>query len=75
MRELGLGPCQPKPWRFSLTENDGQEHHIPDLVRRDFTAEAPGQKMVGDIAYIRHRKAGFIWRPSSTATPKPWAGQ
>jgi transposase InsO family protein len=52
MRELGLEPCQPKPWRFSLTENDGQEHHIPDLVRRDFTAEAPGQKMVGDITYI-----------------------
>jgi putative transposase len=52
MRELGLEPCQPKPWRFSLTDNDGQEHHIPDLVRRDFTAEAPGQKMVGDITYI-----------------------
>jgi putative transposase len=40
------------PWRFSLTGSDGQEHHIPDLVRRDFTAEAPGQKMVGDITYI-----------------------
>lgn len=25
---------------------------IPDLVRRDFTAQAPGQKMVGDITYI-----------------------
>ena len=52
MRELGLESCQPKPWRFSLTENDGQEHHIPDLVQRDFTAGAPGQKMVGDITYI-----------------------
>ena len=52
MRELGLEPCQPKPWRFSLTDSDGQEHHIPDLVRRDFTAEAPGHKMVGDITYI-----------------------
>ena len=52
MRELGLEPCQPKPWRFSLTGSDGQEHHIPDLVRRDFTAEAPGHKMVGDITYI-----------------------
>jgi putative transposase len=52
MRELGLEPCQPKPWRFSLTAGDGQEHHIPDLVRRDFTADAPGQKMVGDITYI-----------------------
>ena len=24
MRELGLEPCQPKPWRRSLTEQDGQ---------------------------------------------------
>jgi transposase InsO family protein len=52
MRELGLKPCQPRPWRFSLTEGDGQEHGIPDLVRRDFTAAAPGEKMVGDITYI-----------------------
>jgi len=29
MRELGLEPCQPRPWRVSLTEGDGQEHHIP----------------------------------------------
>jgi putative transposase len=25
MRELGLEPCQPKPWRRSLTEQDGQK--------------------------------------------------
>ena len=29
MRELGLEPCQPRPWRVSLTEGDGQEHDIP----------------------------------------------
>ena len=52
MRELGLEPCQPRPWRVSLTEGDGQEHDIPDLVKRDFTAAAPGEKMVGDITYI-----------------------
>lgn len=52
MRDLGLEACQPKPWRFSLTEGDGQEHDIPDLVNRDFTAGAPGVKMVGDITYI-----------------------
>jgi putative transposase len=52
MRELGLRACQPKPWRVSLTEGDGQEHDIPDLVRRDFTAEAPGIKLAGDITYI-----------------------
>lgn len=52
MRDLGLEPCQPKPWRWSLTEQDGQADPIPDLVNRDFTADKPGQKMVGDITYI-----------------------
>jgi putative transposase len=52
MRELGLEPCQPKPWRRSLTEQDGQAGPIPDLVNRDFTADKPGAKMVGDITYI-----------------------
>jgi putative transposase len=52
MREQGLEPCQPRPWRFSLTEGDGQEHDIPDLVKRNFTADEPGEKMVGDITYI-----------------------
>jgi putative transposase len=52
MRELGLEPCQPRPWRVSRTEGDGQEHDILDLVNRDFTANAPGEKMVGDITYI-----------------------
>jgi putative transposase len=52
MRELGLEPCQPRPWRHSLTEQDGRAGPIPDLVSRGFTAEKPGQKMVGDITYI-----------------------
>jgi len=52
MGELGLEACQPRPWRAGLTEQDGQENHIPDLVRRDFSAAAAGLKMVGDITYI-----------------------
>jgi putative transposase len=52
MRELGLEPCQPKPYRRSLTEQDSQAGPIPDLVNRDFTAAKPGEKMVGDITYI-----------------------
>ena len=49
-RELGLEPCQPRPWRLGLTE--GAPSLLPDLVLRDFTADAPGTKMVGDITYI-----------------------
>lgn len=52
MRELDLQACQPRPWRHSLTENDGSAGPIPDLVNRDFTADAPGRKMAGDITYI-----------------------
>jgi putative transposase len=51
MRELGLEACQPRPWRPTTTQQ-GQAGPIPDLVARDFTAAAPGEKMVGDITYI-----------------------
>jgi putative transposase len=51
MRELGLVACQPRPWRPSTTKQ-GQAGPIPDLVARDFSAAAPGEKMVGDITYI-----------------------
>jgi len=51
MRELGLVACQPRPWRHTLTEA-GECGPIPDLVNRDFTAAAPGTKLVGDITYI-----------------------
>jgi transposase InsO family protein len=50
MRELGLVPCQPKPKRRSLTQ--AAAGALPDLVGRDFTAQAPGEKLVGDITYI-----------------------
>jgi transposase InsO family protein len=52
MRDQHLVPCQPRPRRAGLTDNDGRDPAIPDLVNRDFTADAPGQKMVGDITYI-----------------------
>jgi putative transposase len=52
MRELDLWPCQPRPWRLNLTEQDDREHHIPDLLGQNFTADAPGKKLIGDITYI-----------------------
>ena len=52
MRELGLVACQPRPFRLTTTIA-GDAESLPDLVGRDFTAQAPGIKLVGDITYIR----------------------
>ena len=49
--ELGLVACQPRPWRPTTTIA-GDAGGLPDLVDRDFTAAAPGIKLVGDITYI-----------------------
>jgi putative transposase len=51
MRDLGLVPCQPRPWRDGLTDGDPSST-LPDLLGQDFTAPAPGTKLVGDITYI-----------------------
>lgn len=53
MRELGLVPCQPRPWRPTTTQAAPGAEALPDLVNRDFTANTPGTKMVGDITYLR----------------------
>ncbi|WP_369221094.1 hypothetical protein AB5J52_03650 [Streptomyces sp. R39] len=50
VRELGLVPCLPRPKRFNLTQAAAGQ--VPDLVGRDFTADAPGEKLVGDITCI-----------------------
>lgn len=52
MRDLGLEPCQPKPFR-PITTVAGDAAALPDLVHRDFTSTAPGRKLVGDITYIK----------------------
>ncbi|WP_062391209.1 IS3 family transposase [Gordonia phthalatica] len=52
MRERGLTPCQPGPKRLVATIA-ADVGDLPDLVRRDFTAQAPGRKLCGDITYIK----------------------
>jgi putative transposase len=52
MRELGLVACQPRAWRRTTLPGEAPTT-APDLLRRDFSAEAPGVKLVGDITYIR----------------------
>lgn len=53
MAELGLRACQPRPYRVTTLRDRNAAPVIADHVGRDFTAAAPGQKMVGDITYIR----------------------
>jgi len=58
MRELGLQAAQ--LWarlRATVPADDLDER--PDLVRRNFTAESPGCKWGGDIAYVS-TWAGFV---------------
>jgi hypothetical protein len=56
----GAGPCPdaragpgglPAAAVAVVDHPPGGGRAIPDLVNRDFTAAAPGQKMVGDITY------------------------
>jgi transposase InsO family protein len=56
MREQCQASCQPKPKRWSLTQ--AAAGAVPDLVGRNFTADTPGEKFVGDIMYA---KSGEGW--------------
>jgi putative transposase len=52
MREAGLRACQPRAYK--RTTVPGQDAIArPDLIGRDFTAEAPGTRLVGDITYLK----------------------
>jgi len=60
MRARGLVACQPRPFRVTTTADAQAAAGMPDLVRRDFDADRPGVKFVGDITYI-HTWAGFLY--------------
>jgi putative transposase len=49
MRQERLVPCQPRPFPTTTIADAEAAAATPDLVERDFTAEAPGTKFVGDI--------------------------
>jgi putative transposase len=57
MRELGLRACQPRAYKRTTVAGD-QPVASPDLIGRNFTAAAPGQRLVGDITYL---KTGEEW--------------
>ena len=71
MRELGLEPCQPRPWRVSLTEGAARSTTFPTWCTG---ISPPGRRArkwsVTLLTFLRGR-AGLSWRPSSTAIRKP----
>jgi putative transposase len=57
MREAGLRACQPRAYKRTTLPGE-QPAFSPDLIGRDFTADAPGTRLVGDITYL---KTGEGW--------------
>jgi putative transposase len=57
MRELGLVAVQPRAYKRTTVPGE-QPVDSPDLIDRDFTATAPGHRLVGDITYL---KTGEGW--------------
>jgi len=53
MAENDLHACQPRAYRTTTIRDQHAAPAIGDHLQRDFTAERPGCKLVGDITYIR----------------------
>lgn len=60
MRTEGLIACGPRPFRVTTEADAEAAASMPDLVKRDFTADRPGVKFVGDITYI-HTRQGLVY--------------
>ena len=60
MRQEQLVPCQPRPFRVTTVADAEAVASISDLVERDFAADRPGAKFIGDITYI-HTWQGFVY--------------
>ena len=52
MRELGLRACQPRAYKRTTVAGEAPVTS-PDLIGREFTADQPGRRLVGDITYLR----------------------
>src|SRR4051794_21775976 len=52
MRELSLAAVQPRAYKPPPLPGTAPQR-APDLIDGDFTADAPGQRLVGDITYLR----------------------
>ena len=60
MRELGIEGVTRRRFKTGTTKRDASARAAPDLVNRDFSAEAPDQLWVADITYLR-TWAGWLY--------------
>jgi transposase InsO family protein len=63
MRQDGLQGCQRRRKRPRTTQSKHEWPVADNLLARDFTAEAPNQKWLGDISYIATAE-GFLYLAS-----------
>lgn len=60
MREAGRVGASPRRQAVTTTRRDRQARPAPDLVDRDFAAEAPSQLRVADVTFVP-TAAGFLY--------------
>jgi putative transposase len=53
MRKAGIQGAKRRGKAWRTTTPDPTAHRWPDLVERDFSAEAPNRLWVGDFTYLR----------------------
>lgn len=60
MAQAGLRAAQPRKWQVTTRPDKLAAAGVRDLVRRDFTADTPGAKLVADITYV-HTWQGWMY--------------
>lgn len=60
MKKLELKGVSRRRWPATTTR-DNTARSAPDLVQRDFTADAPNRLWVADITYVPTRSTGFLY--------------
>lgn len=60
MAQAGLQAARPRKWQVTTHPDKQAAAGVPDLVRRDFTAQIAGAKLVADITYV-HTWQGWMY--------------
>ena len=66
MRQTSISVIRPRKHKVT-TDSDHKLNIAPNLLDRDFTADQPTQKWVGDISYVWTREGRLRWRSSNTS--------